>query len=139
MTLDQIQLVRSSFAQVQPIAAQASSLFYARLFERDPSLKAMFRGDMAEQGDKLMSMIAAAVQLLDRPNLLAHALTTLGRRHAGYGVQDAHYATVGAALLDTLALGLGEAFTPEVRQAWAAMYRHVSETMQAAAHEAAAA
>lgn len=133
----QIQLVRHSFALVAPIADQAAALFYDKLFERDPSISKMFRGDMGQQGARLMQMIEAAVQMLDRPAMLRHALLRLGERHAGYGVVDAHYPLVGAALLDTLAVGLGDAFTAETREAWAAMYAMVVDAMREGAAAAA--
>ena len=131
----QIQLVRNSFALVQPIATQAASLFYGHLFTADPSLRALFRGDMAQQGDRLMSMIGGAVRLLDKPDALMPVLRSLGARHVGYGVVDAHYATVGGALLLTLEQGLGEAFTTEVRAAWTEVYGLISRTMIEAATE----
>ena len=81
--------------------------------------------------------LAAAIDLLDRPASLTPVLLKLGQRHAGYGVLDAHYASVGAALLDTLAAGLGEGFTPDVREAWTVMYGHVARTMQQGAAQAA--
>ena len=133
----QIQLVRQSFTLVQPIADQAAALFYDKLFERDPSISTLFRGDMAQQGARLMHMIEGAVSMLDRPAMLKHALLRLGERHAGYGVVDAHYPVVGAALLDTLAVGLGDAFTPEVREAWATMYAAVVQAMREGAATAA--
>ena len=129
MNPQQIDLVRHSFALVQPIATQAAALFYDNLFQADPSLRALFRGDMAQQGERLMSMIGAAVGLLDRPDTLVPVLQKLGARHGGYGVVDAHYATVGDALLRTLEQGLGDAFTPDTRAAWASMYGIVSRTM----------
>ena len=132
----QIQLVRSTFALVEPIAPQAAALFYGHLFTADPSLRTLFRGDMAHQGQRLMTMIGSAVRLLDKPDALMPVLRSLGARHVGYGVVDAHYATVGGALLLTLAQGLGEAFTAEVRAAWTAMYGLVSRTMIEASHQA---
>ncbi|MEP7099950.1 MAG: globin family protein [Burkholderiales bacterium] len=135
MNRQQIDLVRNSFALVQPIATQAAALFYGHLFEADPSLRRLFRGDMAEQGERLMTMIGAAVGLLDRPDALVPVLRKLGARHGGYGVVDAHYATVGAALLLTLEQGLGDAFAPETRAAWTEMYGLVSRTMIEAARE----
>jgi len=137
MNAQQIALVRSSFALVQPIAPQAAALFYDNLFESDPSLRGMFRGDMVEQGQRLMSMIGAAVGLLGRPDALVPVLRNLGGRHVGYGVRDHHYATVGAALIETLAQGLGDEFTPEVREAWIALYKVVSQTMMEGALETA--
>jgi hemoglobin-like flavoprotein len=129
MNAQQVRLVRESFALVQPIATQAAALFYDNLFESDPSLRGMFRGDMAVQGERLMTMIGAAVSLLERPEALVPVLRNLGGRHVGYGVRDHHYATVGAALIETLEQGLGDAFTPEVREAWVTLYGVVSRTM----------
>ena len=136
MTPQHTDLVRSSFAMVQPIATQAAALFYDNLFQADPALRPLFRGDMAQQGERLMSMIGTAVGLLDRPAVLLPALRSLGARHAGYGVTETHYATVGGALLLTLEQGLGDAYTPEVHEAWTALYAVVSATMIDAAAEA---
>jgi hemoglobin-like flavoprotein len=128
-------LVQQSFALVLPIADDAAALFYRRLFELDPSLERMFRGDMSEQRKKLMQMLTAAVKGLDRLEQLVPVVEDLGRRHAGYGVADAHYDTVGAALLWTLEKGLGQAFTPEVQDAWVAVYGLLAGTMKNAAKE----
>ena len=98
MHAHQIQTVRSSFNLLQPIATHAAELFYTHLFAADPLLRQLFRGDMAQQGERLMTMIGAAVGLLDRPDALIPVLQKLGARHAGYGVVEAHYATVGDAL-----------------------------------------
>ncbi len=133
MTPHQIELVRASFAKVAPIADSAAKLFYSRLFELDPSLRPMFKTNLEEQGGKLMTMIGAAVGLLDKPHKLIPVAEDLGRRHAGYGVEDGHYETVGAALLWTLDKGLGDAFTPEVENAWAAAYGTLSSAMRRAA------
>jgi len=137
MTPDQMHAVRTSFARLLPIAEPAAALFYGNLFEADPSLRRMFKGDMAQQGAKLMQMIGAAVGLLDKPQVLTPVLRQLGRRHGSYGVQPAHYQTVAAALLKTLEQGLGDAFTPEVREAWVTLYGVVSRTMMEGALETA--
>jgi hemoglobin-like flavoprotein len=137
MTSAEIQLVKDSFRQIVPIADQAAALFYARLFELDPALRHLFRGDMREQGRKLMTMIAVAVQSLERIDTLVPAVRQLGARHAGYGVTEDHYATVGAALLWTLEKGLGPAFTPAVREAWTTTYSLLANTMIEAQREAA--
>ena len=133
MNARQVDLVQTSFAQVQPIAALASELFYARLFDLDPDLKPLFHGDLGEQGHKLMTLLGVAVTNLNRPEVVRPALWRLGQRHAGYGVSEAHYEPVGAALLWTLEQGLGAAFTAEVRQAWSVVYAEVAATMKAAA------
>jgi hemoglobin-like flavoprotein len=128
-----IALVRESFDLIEPIAPQAGALFYANLFEADPSLQRLFNGDTAAQGAKLMQMVALAVARLDQPEVLQPLLRQLGQRHAGYGVQHAHYDTVGAALLKTLYQGLGVAYTAEVEEAWIDVYGVLATTMKEAA------
>ena len=134
-----IALVKASLLKVLPIADQAAALFYARLFELDPSLRPMFRGDMTEQGRKLMTMIATAVGALDRVETIVPAVRQLGQRHGSYGVREEHYATVGLALLWTLDKGLGPDFTPAVRDAWTSTYTLLANTMIEAARAAQAA
>lgn len=135
MTPYQITLVQSSFAMVAPIAEQAAALFYDRLFTLDPSLRPMFRGDISEQGKKLMSTLALAVNGLKRPEKIIPAVQHLGRKHATYGVQPEHYDVVGQALLWTLQQGLGEAFTWETEKAWTSAYTLLASVMQEAAAE----
>lgn len=136
MTPEQVQLVKTSFAAVMPIADQAGMLFYDRLFSLDPTLRPMFKGEMSEQRRALMRMIAAAVNGLDRLDTLVPTVEALGVRHAGYGVVDAHYQTVGEALLWTLQQGLGDGFTPDVAEAWTIAYDVLAGTMQSAARDA---
>jgi hemoglobin-like flavoprotein len=135
MTPNQIKLVQTSFAQVAPIAATAADLFYGRLFEIAPQVRAMFPDDLGEQKKKLMAMLGTAVAGLSHLETLVPAVQALGRRHAGYGVKAQHYASVGSALLWTLEKGLGDAFTPAVKDAWATTYIVLSTTMMNAANE----
>lgn len=131
MTPRHVTLVRQSHAALGPIATQAAALFYANLFRRDPSLRALFRdADLAAQGARLMAMIGQAIGMLDRPATLLPVLRSLGARHGGYGVRTSHYATVGAALLETLEQGLGDAWNDALREAWTAVYGVIATTMQ---------
>ena len=135
MTPNQIALVQSSWENVKPISEQAAELFYGRLFELDPSLRPLFKGDMKEQGKKLMATLNLAVTSLTKLDDILPAVQDLGRRHVQYGVPDESYATVGQALLWTLEQGLGEEFTPDVKEAWAITYVTLSNVMLDAAHE----
>lgn len=135
MTPTEITLVQDSFAKVKPIAEDAAKLFYAKLFELDGDLKPLFKGDMAEQGRKLMGMINTVVNSLDNLDSIVPAVQKLGRGHVAYGVEDSHYDTVAAALLDTLEKGLGDGFTSDVKSAWISAYTILSDTMKAAAGE----
>jgi len=133
MTEEQRVLVRGSFAAVAPNAAAVAATFYARLFELDPALRPLFKGDMAAQGRKLMAMIGTAVANLHDLGAVVPAIEQLGVRHAGYGVTDRDYDTVASALLWTLEQGLGDAFTPATRAAWTECYVTLAGVMQQAA------
>lgn len=137
MTPNQIALVRRTWNQVLPIAETAAQMFYEKLFALDPSLRPLFRGEMKEQGRKLMAMISFAVEGLTRLEQIVPGVQALGRRHAAYGVRDEHYATVAAALLWTLEQGLRDSFSPEAREAWVAAYSVLANTMKDAARLAA--
>ncbi|MEY2818504.1 MAG: globin family protein [Chloroflexota bacterium] len=131
ITLEQKKLVQETWEKVVPIAETAAELFYGRLFEIDPELKPLFKQtDMKEQKMKLLQMLGMAVKGLDNLEQLVPAVENLGRRHVGYGVKDSHYDTVGDALLWTLEKGLGEAFTPEVMEAWTQTYITLATVMK---------
>jgi hemoglobin-like flavoprotein len=136
LTADDIALVRTSFARVLPIKDIAADLFYDRLFEVAPQVRALFPDDLREQKQKLMAMIGTAVGALGDLDALVPKVKALGARHTDYGAKAAHYDVVGQALLWTLAGGLGESFTPDVRDAWTKVYGVLAATMQAGAAEA---
>jgi hemoglobin-like flavoprotein len=132
-------LIRTTFAQLEPIAPVAASLFYGRLFEIAPETKSLFRYDlgtaeMAVQGNKLMQTLAVAVAHVDDLGTVRPAIEALARRHTSYGVEANHYEAVGAALLWTLGQGLGDGFTPEVEAAWTTLYTTLASVMQQAAY-----
>ena len=137
LTTEQVSLIRDSWEKVVPISDKAAELFYSKLFELDPSVRALFKGDMAEQGKKLMTMIGVAVDNADKLDEIVPAIQEMGVRHLEYGVKTSHYDTVGQALLWTLGQGLGDAFTPEVKMAWTDVYTLLAGTMKDAARAAA--
>lgn len=138
LTPPDIRLVQQSWGMIAPDAGDIADLFYTRLFELDPGLRLLFPDDMHRQGQKLTSMLGQAVSGLERPHQMVAAVRQMGERHAGYGVQREHYTAVREALLWTLALALGAAFTPEVELAWFKLYNWLAETMQEkTAHEGA--
>jgi len=133
MTPEQRTIIRDTWQQVGPIADAAATLFYERLFEIDPGVRTLFRhADMPSQRGKLVAAIGTVVDGLDRIDALVPLVAALGRRHAGYGVTDAHYDTVGAALLWTLEKGLGDAWTPAAADAWTAAYATIAGMMRSA-------
>lgn len=139
MTPHEIALIQDSFRKLSPMADQVAPLFYARLFELDPSLRQLFHGDMETQGRNLMQAIGSAVASLHEFAAAASSLQQLGARHTGYGVRDEHYATVGSALLWTLQKSLGAEFTPALKSAWTSTYALLARTMMPGARNRVAA
>ncbi len=129
MTPDHVKLVQQSFAKVAPISETAAVLFYDRLFEIAPKVKAMFPADMTEQRRKLMATLAVVVNGLGNLESVLPAASALAKRHVSYGAKAEHYPVVGAALLWTLEKGLGDGWTPEVAEAWTAAYGTLSGFM----------
>lgn len=135
MTPRQICLIKESFAAMGGEAERAAAHFYARLFESQPRLRALFAEDLSAQRRRLMEMISVAVTHLDQAEALLPVLRDLGRRHAAYGVREEDYAPVGSALLATLEELLGPRFNTEVRQAWAVAYGVLSAAMRSGLDE----
>ena len=135
MSPEQKALVKESWRKVAPMADAAARLFYDRLFEIDSTTRPLFQIDLADQRRKLIQALTMVVQGLDHLETLVPTIADLGRRHAQFGVTDAHYDTVGAALLWTLEQGLGSAWTPEVKVAWSCAYALLADVMRGAAGE----
>jgi hemoglobin-like flavoprotein len=134
VTPERERLIRESWARLQPYAGSAAAVLYAHLFELDPLSARLFAAtDMEAQGRKLIQMLEEIVKVLDQPESLVSQVADLGRRHVGYGVRDADYESLGAALLWTLEDTLGPAFTPEVRDAWSEAYLLLASVMRRAA------
>jgi hemoglobin-like flavoprotein len=140
MTPQQETLIRETWRQVTPIADAAAEMFYGRLFETQPALRDLFRNtDMAAQHRAVVQALTFVVDELGSPEALRPALQDLGRRHVAYGLSEAHLEAVGAALLWTLAKGLGPAWTPEAEAAWSEAYGMIATQMREGARQAASA
>ena len=133
MTPEKIKILQDSFDLVRPISDVASDLFYNRLFEIAPEVKPLFKGDMKEQGMKLMNALSVVVKGISQPEKIIPVLEKLGKGHVEYGVKDEHYAMVGEALIWTLGAGLKEAFTEEVKIVWLEAFEMISKVMKNAA------
>lgn len=135
MTPEQVELIKNSWAKVVPIKEIAADLFYGKLFDIAPEVKPYFKGDIKEQGRKLMMMLNTVVSNLEQLDTLVPAVQDLGKRHVPYGVKPEHYDVVGEALIWTLGKGLGDSFTDEVKEAWLTAYTTLADVMKAAAYE----
>ena len=138
MTAEQSHLLRKSFDTIERQSHVAALVFYRRLFDLDPSLRPMFQTDIEVQSRKLMEMLAVALSLLERPGELESELEQLGARHVGYGVVNAHYETVGSAMLGMLSEVLASDWTLDTQAAWTELYGFISNAMKRGAAKLAA-
>ena len=129
LTTAQIALIRDSFHRLHPDVETASALFYDRLFEIAPELRAMFLNDMTEQGMRFMSTLGVIVQHLDDPKALRPYLERLAQGHAAYGVKPEHFHPMGQALIRTMRETMGENFPAGADAAWEAAYDHLAREM----------
>jgi nitric oxide dioxygenase len=134
MNAHQVELVQKSFEKAAGLGEKVAEIFYAELFAIDPSLRSMFKGDMREQGRKLLTTLALVVRSLHTPEQILQPARQLAVKHLDYGVEPVHYTYVGNALLRTLAKGLGAEFTPELREAWIQAFRTLAGVMKEAAY-----
>ena len=129
MNVEQVELIRNSLIHVHPIADKIAESFYARLFELNPHLRKLFTGDMNRQGTMLMTSLELAVSSLDDPESILPSVRALGERHVSYGVRAEYYQLAKEAYLWALEKHLGDEFTPELKDAWAAAFGALVETM----------
>lgn len=132
MDARQIQLVQQTFAAVEKDVVAVGTLFYHRMFEMDPSLQSLFKGDMKQQATMLMTSIGMAVKGLDRQAEIVPQLNAIGGRHGAYGVAPSDFDTFSAALMWTLGQSLADAFTPEVHEAWINAFEFIRVGMKQA-------
>jgi hemoglobin-like flavoprotein len=129
MTARQIMLVQATFEQSRARSRIIGERFYRRLFGRFPEMRNLFTGDIEEQAGKLMRMISGLVESLDRPDDTADILFELGMRHQAYGIRAEHYRIAGRIFLWAIKPADGQAFSPEIKEAWVAFYEMLVEKM----------
>jgi hemoglobin-like flavoprotein len=135
LTPRQKRLVRQSFESVQEYSDSVVTLFYGRLFELAPQVRSLFKIEIRTQSAKLMDTFSSLVDALDRFDELRGPLTEMGRRHAGYNVEPAHYDVLVTALTWAFAQALGLEFDEQTRAAWEQLLKAVSSVMIAGATE----
>lgn len=130
MELPQILLVQTTWDQVAGQSAAFATLFYQRLFTRNPQVRMLFSANFIQQKQKLVDAITLAVRGLHEPATILPYVQALGLRHVSYGVKPMHYNMVGEALLWALAQTLQEQFSAELQEAWAEAYALLAHAMQ---------
>jgi NAD(P)H-flavin reductase/hemoglobin-like flavoprotein len=128
-----VRLIRESYAQIQPRAAEVMQFFYAMLFAIAPASRDLFAANMEVQRSRFWRALVHIVQHVDRPDELIPFLHQLGRDHRKFGIVAQHYGAMGTALVTALKHYAGPSWTPQVEKAWRDAYTLITRTMQEAA------
>lgn len=129
LTSKQIELVENSWDHVLLHFQEAGAVFYKKLFEIDPALRQLFKGEIHEQSQKFVAMITLVVRKLNNADKIFADVKALGVRHHKNSVKPEHYASMAVALLWTLENALGKGWSSEVKDAWTAVYTALAKTM----------
>ena len=134
MSPESERLVRESWERINPKSDAVVASFYTKLFAQSPDAARLFGStNMDSQRRKFAVMLHEIVRVIDHPRLLVSEVADSGRRHAGYGVLDRHYADVGVALLAAITEALGPDGNPEIVSAWREAYDLLAAVMRRAA------
>lgn len=129
LTEEQIGLVQDSFCLIRDELEPRSEALYTRLFRLNPALRKLFRGDIADQAMHYMTALGVIVDNLGEGDVLMERYTELAEQHTMVGITRPDFETMGEALIETLRENLGDAFPPEVEEAWTLAYRELAEEM----------
>ena len=125
-------LLKESFYLVAPYKEAFAGHFYSQLFALYPQTRPLFpptEEGMRRQESSLIATLAVVVAGVERGENLTQVIRKLGERHHRYGAQAAHYPLVGQLLLQTFQDILGDAFTPQMKEAWSNAYEIISTEM----------
>jgi hemoglobin-like flavoprotein len=87
---------------------------------------------MDPQANKLMKMLTYIIKHLQNLEDIAGEIQHLALRHAAYGAQPKHLATVGQALLYAIGEVNGNRWDEETSLAWEKVYSQLSTTFNSA-------
>lgn len=136
LTEADVQIIRSTHAELQRLGTETYLAFYQRLFEAHPELRPLFNTKIEIQAQKLRQTLDLLVKSLEGWEQLGSELRAMGRRHSYYGVVAAHYPIVRDALIGAFAVTLGSRWTAESQSAWGALYDAAGGVMMEGAREA---
>lgn len=131
ITEEQKNLLNEQFRLINTDGIAFASLFYSRLFERNPELQTMFRSKMSEQYAKFIGMLSLIIQGMNNPIEIMPIVLEMGESHKRYGVLPYHWYIVQEIFIGVADEKLPEHCNEETRQAWRAAFGFMSEILEA--------
>jgi len=135
LTKEEIRLIQLSFRQLSGRYDKAGEIFYKKLFETDPKIISLFKGDIKEQASAMMRMVKTVVQGLNHPEVIIPSIQDLGRRHQEYGVAETQYKIFGDCLVECLEKEVGKEFNGKTKAAWNKLYNILADVMRGKNYE----
>ncbi len=123
-------LIRASFAVLEPRCDEFATRFFDRLFAMAPHLRPRTEPDPASRCAMLKQLFAGGLERITGSHAVIPTAADLGIRRNSVGVTNEYMDWMGAALLWTLGQCLGDAFTPELREAWTEFYVRIADEMR---------
>ena len=127
---EEIKLIQYSFKTLTSKSKKVGEKFYKRLFEINPEVSKLFKGDMKEQAGHLMRMVKTVVEGLNNPQIIVPAIQDLGRRHQEYGVESDQYKMFGECLISTIEEEMKNDFNTATKKAWEKLYNVLADEMK---------
>lgn len=129
VTSSELALLQASLAELaDPVAF--TSVLYRKIFERQPSYRALFAADLGPQLQQMASAIQFGILHIEDDAKLMPALSQIAHRHVEAGITSQMFEVVGLALQDALREQLGDKFSDPLPRLWASAYQKLSWSLQ---------
>ena len=132
LTKAQIETIKATTPVVKEHGNTVTSVFYKNLLDEKPQLNEVFNQGNQFNGHQAKALAGAVLSYasnIDNLDVLTSAIERITQKHASLFIQPDQYQVVGEYLLKAFATVLGAAFTPEIREAWAAAYGQLAQIM----------
>lgn len=129
LTSHQLEDLRTSLKMLAPRGEQLATAFFARLFKAHPPLRVLFPTDTMRRNQDLLSALGSLTKNANRLNALEHLLMEFGARNQHSGILPHHYGMARDAMLDAMHETAGDAWTPELEQAWSTVLNVASSVV----------
>ncbi|OQD68504.1 hypothetical protein PENDEC_c034G06664 [Penicillium decumbens] len=132
LTVGQIQLIKATVPILAEHGNTITSVFYKNLLDENPTLNNIFNIPSQINGHQsraLACAIYAYAAHIDDLAALSSAVELICNKHASLYAQPEHYSIVGKYLLEAMGEVLGDALTPEIKDAWTAAYWQLADLM----------
>jgi NAD(P)H-flavin reductase/hemoglobin-like flavoprotein len=126
------RLMKKTLVQLRPKSEKAMAYFFAMLFTRHPELRPMFPAALSAHRRRLFAVLMRYVWASDQPAVLTPWLSELALSHRKYGVREGHFRTFCDALLTTIRVFSGGAWSAPAAGAWERALAHLAAVMTGA-------